>query len=479
MQGCCAHNMKPPGFPTKRENMEKLTTGSLFSGIGGLEYGLERTGGFRTIWNCEIEAYPSAVLKKHWPDVPNLGDITKVDWSKVAPPDIICGGFPCQDISVAGKGRGIKEGTRSGLWLEYAKAIRELRPKYAVIENVAALTRRGLHIVLADLAEAGYDAEWHNISASAVGAWHRRERIFILAYPQRDELGAQVRRGSSQADGIPELDRKTNSPTREPCGTGGIRTSDQGHEIPNSQESATPGRKRLEGNDKNACERGATDGSGGNEDDGGEDVPDSNHDGTHRQERTEERRGRMQAQPGNGGSDVPDPSYPGAGMEEHRGGGQERKSAGTSQPEILRQEHRTGGAERTDADCENVPNTDDTGSGAQGNGNILNRETDDQGRDELSQHRPGRCCENISDPESQRVQGDGSIGKQVARIQIAEGILGRHRARNRAEIWAAEPNVGRVADGVPSRVDRIKCLGNAVVPQVAEILGKMILEMEK
>ena len=103
-----------------------ITVGSLFSGIGGIELGLERTGGFKTIWNCEIDPYASAVLKKHWPDVPNLGDITKVDWDGVERPEMLCGGFPCQDISVAGKGKGIEGGYRSGLWFEYAKAIGQL-----------------------------------------------------------------------------------------------------------------------------------------------------------------------------------------------------------------------------------------------------------------------------------------------------------------------------------------------------------------
>lgn len=163
-----------------------LTLGSLFSGIGGIELGFERTGRFHTIWQCEFDPYASAVLRKHWPGVPNLGDITKVDWAAVEKPDVICGGFPCQDISVAGKGQGIKEGTRSGLWKEYAHAIRELRPRYVIVENVAMLARRGLDIVLGDLAALGYDAEWFTLRASDVGAPHRRERLFIIAH--RDDL---------------------------------------------------------------------------------------------------------------------------------------------------------------------------------------------------------------------------------------------------------------------------------------------------
>lgn len=172
-----------------------LTVGSLFSGIGGIELGLEMTGGFRTLWHSEIEPYACEVLAKHWPGVPNLGDITKINWNEIDRPDVICGGFPCQDISVAGKGAGIAEGTRSGLWFEFRRAIGVLRPRYVIIENVSALVIRGLDIVLADLAQAGYDAEWADIRAADVGAPHRRERIFIVAYPDsgRPESGRDIK----------------------------------------------------------------------------------------------------------------------------------------------------------------------------------------------------------------------------------------------------------------------------------------------
>lgn len=159
-----------------------ITVGSLFSGIGGIDLGLERTGSFKTIWFSEVDEYASAVLRKHWPEVPNYGDIKAIPWRKIRKPDMLVGGFPCQDISIAGKGAGIKEGTRSGLWSEYAKAIRILRPKYALIENVPMLANRGLNVVLSDLAKIGYDAQWNIISAASVGAWHKRERIFLLAY---------------------------------------------------------------------------------------------------------------------------------------------------------------------------------------------------------------------------------------------------------------------------------------------------------
>ncbi len=158
----------------------------LFSGIGGFSLGLERAG-MRTVAFCEIEPYCRAVLRKHWPDVPRYDDVRTLTADRLDAdgivPDVICGGFPCQDISTAGKGAGL-EGERSGLWSEYKRLIGEVRPKYVIVENVAALLNRGLDRVLGDLAEIGYDAQWHCIPACAVGAPHRRDRIWIMAYPE-------------------------------------------------------------------------------------------------------------------------------------------------------------------------------------------------------------------------------------------------------------------------------------------------------
>src|SRR5574343_1933529 len=179
-----------------------LTVGSLFTGIGGFDLGLERAG-MRVAWQSEIDPYASAVLKKYWPLVPNHGDIRGITGDSVEWVDVLCGGFPCQDISNAGKRAGI-DGERSGLWAEYARVIGELRPRYVVVENVAALLGRGLRRVLGDLAALGFDAEWHCIPASAVGAPHRRDRIWIVADSrQQRECSAQndgccVERGGPQ-----------------------------------------------------------------------------------------------------------------------------------------------------------------------------------------------------------------------------------------------------------------------------------------
>lgn len=153
----------------------------LFSGIGGFSLGLERTSGFETVAFCEIDPYCRKVLAKHWPGVPIHEDVRELTSDDVGPIDVICGGFPCQDISLAGKGAGL-EGARSGLWSEIARLAGELRPRYVLVENVTALLNRGMDKVLGDLAALGYDAEWNCIRAADVGLPHARERLFIVAY---------------------------------------------------------------------------------------------------------------------------------------------------------------------------------------------------------------------------------------------------------------------------------------------------------
>jgi DNA (cytosine-5)-methyltransferase 1 len=157
----------------------------LFSGIGGFSLGLERTGGFETVAFCEIEPFCRLVLAKHWPKVPIYEDVRTLSADTLRrdglAADVICGGFPCQDISRAGAGAGLA-GERSGLWREYARLIGDIRPSFVLVENVAALLDRGMDTVCGDLASLGYDAEWATVSACSMGAPHMRQRVFIVAY---------------------------------------------------------------------------------------------------------------------------------------------------------------------------------------------------------------------------------------------------------------------------------------------------------
>ena len=173
-----------------------------FAGIGGFSYAAEKlVGGFETTQFIEINPYCQKVLNKHWSHVPIHDDITTFT-AKLGQFDIITGGFPCQDISVAGLQKGITKETRSGLFYELIRVIRMVRPQYVVLENVAAILNRGLDIVLRELSEAVYDPEWAVISASSFGACHKRSRWWLVAYPNskqsnRTESKIQTRRNTT------------------------------------------------------------------------------------------------------------------------------------------------------------------------------------------------------------------------------------------------------------------------------------------
>ena len=233
-----------------------MKIGSLFSGFGGLDMAVQSVIGGTVAWHVEFDDAPSRILAHHWPDVPNYGDITAVDWSQVEPVDVLTGGFPCQDVSLAGARAGLTDGTRSGLWSEFAKAISVLRPQLVVIENVRGLlsaktieetdetdsdmepgkgsvgepqwgNRPVLNAfgrVLGDLAVLGYDAQWVGVRAADAGAPHGRFRVFIVAHPQHDGDVAGTDRGSVGAFPVSgRSERVTAGTNGKPAGTGSGR----------------------------------------------------------------------------------------------------------------------------------------------------------------------------------------------------------------------------------------------------------------
>jgi DNA (cytosine-5)-methyltransferase 1 len=155
-----------------------ITFGSLFSGIGGIDLGLERAG-LKCVWQSEIDPYACRVLAKHWPDIPNLGDIRGIDWTTVDRADLVAGGYPCQPFSIAGRRAGADD--PDNLWPYFAECLRVLRPRYALLENVPNHLSLGFGPVLGDLAALGYDTEWDCLPAAAVGAPHLRDRLFAIA----------------------------------------------------------------------------------------------------------------------------------------------------------------------------------------------------------------------------------------------------------------------------------------------------------
>ena len=304
-----------------------MKTLDLFAGIGGFTLGLERAG-FETVAFCEIEPYAQKVLKKNWPEVPIYDDVRTITAERLASDgikvDVITGGFPCQDISVSGNQAGIQDGTRSGLWSECARLLGDIRPKYAIFENVTNLLNGHggdwFKRVLWDISALGYDAEWHCIPASELGAHHHRDRIWIIAYPS-----GEYRRDNEQL--------------------------------------ATNQAQRTQGAVISSAIR--------------EDVSDSNSIGFGECIQ-EADRGAWASQGGTEGSGI-----------------------------------------LADTDC------------------------------------------------AQRKRGCLSI-----RIQSQyTNTIGASR-------WQAEPDVGRVANGIPSRSHRLKCLGNAVVPPIPELIGRAIIKSE-
>jgi len=313
---------------------------SLFAGIGGLDLGLERAG-MTCVGQVEWEAYPQAVLEKHWPDVPRIGDVRSFEGTEFGEFDLLVGGYPCQPFSVAGSRKG-KDDIRH-LWPEVHRIIRRVRPRYVLLENVTGHLSLGFGDVLGDLAACGYDAEWDCIPAAAVGAPHRRDRVFIVAYP-----------------------------SREPSDGGNHHT-----------------RERVESGQATEL------GDGG----GAAHVADTHHNGF---TTTEERRGTVQGS----------------------------NTSKTEQVIASKPEGRRSKSRQMDDDAEETM-----------------ADTNQQRREE--QHTATLTSWARHNTRS-TPKGDGQ--------------------------WAAEPDVGRVADGVPARVDRLKGLGNAVVPQVAEYIGHRILK---
>ena len=185
----------------------RLQVGSLFSGVGLCDLGLEWAGMGHAFF-CEVDPFCRSVLRRHWPGIPIYEDIRELRGVDLPPVDVLCGGFPCQDVSLAaaGKRKGIT-GKRSGLWHEYARLIEEIRPGYVIVENVPGLLAAGIEAVLQDLAACGYDAEWEVLPAAAVGAPHRRERVFLVAYPNGHERDPEHGVLSSFAGSLGEGDQ--------------------------------------------------------------------------------------------------------------------------------------------------------------------------------------------------------------------------------------------------------------------------------
>jgi DNA (cytosine-5)-methyltransferase 1 len=241
--------------------------GSVCSGYRGLDAAVEAVFGGTTAWVADIDPGANQILAHHWPDVPNLGDITTVDWTGVEPVDVLCGGYPCQPFSDAGLRKGTAD--ERHIWPFIATAVRVLRPRYVVLENVRGHLGRGFDTVLGDLAALGFDAQWCVAGASEVGAPHQRKRLIVLATPaDAADVGHEWGRGAR--NGRPGLEDRSVAPADAagfghgdagPQGVGGLPAAAVTGDL--AAASDTPGFGRGEGRPESARVEGRLGVAGG------------------------------------------------------------------------------------------------------------------------------------------------------------------------------------------------------------------------
>tara|TARA_R100000781_G_scaffold95851_1_gene59953 strand:+ start:508 stop:1740 length:1233 start_codon:yes stop_codon:yes gene_type:complete len=398
----------------------------LFSGIGGFSKGLEDTGGFETVAFCEFDEHARKVLSKHWKGVKQYTDIRELTYEQLQAdgikPTVLTGGFPCQDISVAGKQAGII-GERSSLWSEYYRLIKDVQPTWAIIENVSALRSKGLALVLQNLSEIGYNAEWHCIPCSAIGGLHRRDRIWIIAYPLAN--------------------------SRCTFGQGSIIEGENANEVGEGnanqyQRSSSTSRddRRTQGSEEGIVAHSKSEFSQWDQ-----------------HERTEE--GQSETKTRNRGGSQGD-----VGNTKHDGSSSSKESR-VYEETIRRSEegqNETFQSKRTSTRgiISDQSVSDSDSKGLQGS----KLSTDYDGQETGGE---ASTTKSASKPNSFRGEPDTIVKR--------EGLeLFAEYAKTK---WAVEPNVGRVAYGIPNRVHRLKQLGNSVVPQIPEFLGYCILNYEK
>ena len=380
-----------------------LTVGSLFSGIGGLDLGLERAG-MEVIWQSEIDPYACKVLSKHWPEVVNHGNIKEIKWGDVVRPDIICGGYPCQPFSTAGKRNGTDDPRH--LWPWVRQAISELRPQYAILENVRGHVSLGLNVVLGEMASIGYDAEWQIVSAASVGAPHRRDRVIIVAYPSEQLKHGRGHYNSKGAFGQREA-------IQEPISGSNSVSTDKVF--------------------------------------------------------TEQRWLNALSLIGSGSADVADPDS--IGLERKRTQQQATRTARSSQD-----------SRKSMADSDSSDTTDGRQrQGIQGQDSSRGDDGSGSGSDtrQVSMGSTGQDSGDVANTNTRETSGRvGSVPTDTGQVRERRDYAGGKESHAGRQWWQIEPDVGRVANGIPSRVDRLRGLGNAVVPQVAELVGRMVIDYD-
>jgi len=477
---------------------EKMKILDLFSGIGGFSLGLESTGHFETTAFCEIDKFCKLILNKHWEGKKIYDDVKAISKKQfeedgIELPDIITGGFPCQPFSVAGKQQGTSDSRH--LWPEMFRIIKDFSPRWVIGENVKGLTniQDGVvfETVCSDLEGEGYEVRTFNIPAAGVQAPHRRERIWIVAHAKRFNERKSIRGSDETQSRIQEEHRQNDSTTRESSRTGSVWGTNKGHED-------------MENSDNNGFERGLTETR--NETIAGKEStingikdPDNSSrrgDGTgdHEQPRTngavqglrnDDQEESARATGIRGLHERTDISQ-GTAREDGHQEDDSRTLVQTGQSRV--QSSISGGLERNQDPFQEfeIRQRDDSAA--------LNRMETGRDEDMENSRRTLRSRGELQGEneneiregnayQSQRSSGtsesnvvDSSTGRCTP--QETEVQPGRYSSFD-SSWWQSEPELGRVAHGVPGRVHRLKALGNSIVPKIVQEIGNAIIEAEK
>ena len=401
----------------------------LFSGIGGFSLGLEATGGFETVAFCDIEEFPRKVLQKHWPHVKQYKDIKELNYEQLKadglfPIDIITGGYPCQPFSVAGRKKG-EEDPRH-LWPEYFRLVKELRPTWVIGENVGGHIKLGLDTVLENLESEGYAVRTFSIPASAIGANHKRERVWIVANTDSGGNKGEKSRSIGKENEEEKRDREINSSTRFPNGADTVFTQ-QGSEskleyVENTRRSLRQGTFIRGENEKETRQ-------------GNADLTQRSGEASQSDVANTESKGLQ-----------------GRGVNSTVTG--EKTESSDSRPV-------SSDVANTDINREKWNQSQD------GQGGGFEQDSSDVADTKSSSRNVNEINGEYGETETQEILGDGS---SLSRTQVESPWDGW---------WDSEPDVGRVAHGVPARTHRLKGLGNSLIPAIPYHIGNVILKVMK
>jgi len=484
----------------RRYLMKKLKLLDTFSGIGGFSYAAEKlVGGFETTQFIEIEPYCQKVLKKHWPNVPIHDDI-KTFTAKPFQYDAICGGFPCQDISVAGQGKGITKESRSGLFYELMRVIRMVRPKYVILENVAAILNNGLDIVLGELAEAGFDCEWACISASSLGACHRRSRWWLVAYSNDN--------GSSSSEESRSIEKTDGGAEKRKDETCQSQRSSESTDSKNFQQSSSNSESKRAWKHESRLWGQSQGGDMQTDRDSNEKISNATHSNSngHKEGCTKTRNKITPGQDTSGKwstntSDFERCSDDGKDKRESRiddnlsGSSDGGEATSSETGGICKLSERTNDNQGTNRKNNNKKDNDRT-LVSQGQSRVQFSQHRELGRDQTTlennsiqqgddnSKNKGMDNQKPDAPYSQiiRMEGMRPSGQQVQSRLGKEKLFKWSYQRDLLSpdwrAYASEPVLRRRDDGLSDRTHRLKALGNSIVPQCAAIPLQRVLDLE-